>query len=98
MTLDQLRDNFPVVWLVDFEFSAPSGERPTPLCLVAREFFTGRLIRVWLDGDQSLHGCNGLPFDVGPDVLYVAFYRIGRTWVSPRDGLAYSGAGARPVL
>jgi DNA polymerase I len=74
VTLDQLRDNFPVVWLVDFEFSAPSGERPTPLCLVAREFFTGRLIRVWLDGDQSLHGCNGLPFDVGPDVLYVAFY------------------------
>jgi DNA polymerase-1 len=74
VTLDQLRDNFPVVWLVDFEFSAPSGERPTPLCLVAREFFTGRLIRVWLDGDESLHGCNGLPFDVGPEVLYVAFY------------------------
>src|SRR5262245_59701306 len=30
-------DDFSEVWLVQFEFSRPSGERPTPLCLTARE-------------------------------------------------------------
>ena len=70
MTLDQLREFFPAVWLVDFEFSAPSGERPTPLCLVAREFFTGQLLRVWIDGDGPVK----LPFDTGPRTLYVAYY------------------------
>lgn len=74
MTLDQLRDNFPVVWLVDFEFSAPSGERPTPLCLVARELFTNQLVRLWLNDDGSLIGTNGMPFDTGPRTLYVAYY------------------------
>jgi len=26
---------FKHVWLVDFEFSAPPGENPKPICLVA---------------------------------------------------------------
>ena len=32
------------VWLVDFEFRAPDGERPEPVCMVARERRTGRTI------------------------------------------------------
>ena len=32
---------FREVWLADFEFSAPPGERPLPVCLVAREFRSG---------------------------------------------------------
>ena len=31
---------FPRVWLVDFEFHAPGGERPEPICMVAREWRT----------------------------------------------------------
>jgi hypothetical protein len=30
-------------WCVDFEFGAPPGERPSPICMVARELRTGRL-------------------------------------------------------
>ena len=37
------------VWAVDFEFAAPPGERPQPICLVARELRTGQLVRVWED-------------------------------------------------
>ena len=35
------------IWLVDFEFRAPPGERPEPLCMVAREWRSGRTIRLW---------------------------------------------------
>jgi DNA polymerase-1 len=73
VTLDGLRA-YSAVWLVDFEFSAPSGERSVPHCLVAREFFTGRLERVWLNGDDSLCATGDLSFDIGPETLYVAFY------------------------
>ena len=34
------------VWAVDFEFTQPPGERPVPVCLVARELRSGRLVRV----------------------------------------------------
>jgi DNA polymerase family A len=36
------------VWAVDYEFHCPPGEIPRPICLVAREINTGRLIRRWL--------------------------------------------------
>jgi len=42
-------DAYREVWLVDFEFSAPPGERPIPVCLVAREFRSGRTVRLWQD-------------------------------------------------
>jgi DNA polymerase-1 len=29
------------IWLVDFEFQAPTGECPEPHCMVAREFRSG---------------------------------------------------------
>ena len=40
---------FREVWAVDFEFAAPDGERPKPICLVARELRMGRLVRQWED-------------------------------------------------
>lgn len=62
--------DFEEVWLVDFEFRALPGERPEPVCLVAREFFTGRLIRQWLhDGSPQQP-----PYDVGDRSLIVAYY------------------------
>jgi hypothetical protein len=60
---------FREVWAVDFEFSAPDGERPKPICLVARELQTGRLVRQWEDEFGPLP-----PYSIGPDSLFVAFY------------------------
>jgi hypothetical protein len=63
--------NFREISLCDFEFSAPPGERPTPLCMVVREFRTGRTCRYWHD---ELRGLSRPPFDTGPDCLFVAYY------------------------
>src|SRR5437588_333498 len=58
------------VWAVDFEFTAPPGERPIPLCCVARELQSGALFRLWLaDGALELP-----PYGIGPDSLFVAYY------------------------
>ncbi|MDZ4782614.1 MAG: hypothetical protein SGJ19_20395 [Planctomycetia bacterium] len=64
-------DTFREIWLADFEFSAPTGERPEPLCLVAREFRTGRLLRLWRADLQSLRLP---PFETGKGTLFVAYY------------------------
>src|SRR5262245_54859417 len=58
------------VWCVDFEFHAPAGERPEPLCMVARELNTGRLERLWLEDDPPTRP----PYDTGPRSLFVAYY------------------------
>jgi hypothetical protein len=64
-----LLDQFREIWLVDFEFHAPPGHRPEPLCLVAWELRTGRRLTLWRDqlGDRP-------PFDTGRDSLIVAYY------------------------
>lgn len=63
-------DAFREVWLADFEFSAPPGERPDPVCLVAREFRSGRTLRLWQD---DLRRRSEAPYPTGPDVLFVAY-------------------------
>ncbi len=69
MTMTKL-SQFRTVWFVDFEFRALPGERPEPVCLVARELRSDRLVRQWLtDSVQSQP-----PFDVGPDSLFIAYY------------------------
>jgi hypothetical protein len=57
------------VWAVDFEFTAPPGERQTPICMIARELQSGHTIRVWQDqfGRKP-------PFPIGSDALFVAYY------------------------
>jgi DNA polymerase I len=62
---------FREIWLVDFEFIANDGERPIPVCMVAREAKTGRLVRLWR---QELAGLSAPPFSLGPNTLYVAYY------------------------
>ena len=59
------------VWGVDFEYSAPPGERPTPICMVARELDSGRTLRVWCNDLRTMRQA---PFDVGPDSLFIAYY------------------------
>jgi hypothetical protein len=61
---------YRTVWAVDFEFTALPGERPAPLCFVAREVRGGRLVRTWLTGGAPPVP----PFDTGPDALLVAYY------------------------
>ena len=58
------------MWCLDFEFYAPTGERPLPLCLAARELFSRRLRTCWLQ-DLTPPPC---PWSVGADVLLVAYY------------------------
>jgi hypothetical protein len=58
---------FKHVWLVDFEFIQPDGERPFPVCMVARDFHTGRTLRLWQDQLSEP------PFDFGSDALWIAY-------------------------
>ena len=37
------------VWAIDFEFNALAGERPSPVCCVARELRSGQLLRLGSD-------------------------------------------------
>ncbi len=63
--------HFHEVWLADFEFSAPDGERPTVACLVAREFSSGRLLR--FSSDQLIN-LRKAPFATDSRSLFVAFF------------------------
>ena len=56
------------IWAVDFEFTALPGERPAPICMVARELRSGTVIRIWQDQFGPTP-----PFPIGPDALLVAF-------------------------
>jgi hypothetical protein len=60
---------FREVVAVDFEFTAIPGERPGPVCLVARELRSGRRFRIFQDQFGPAP-----PYATGPDVLFVAYY------------------------
>jgi hypothetical protein len=62
---------FPEVWCLDTEFYQPPGERPDCLCLVAKELWSGSVIRLWQD---ELRALAGPPFDTGPHSLCVTYY------------------------
>jgi DNA polymerase I len=63
--------SFEQVWLADFEFKQPPGERPEPVCMVAKEIGTDRTVRLWKDELSSL---NMPPYPVSNDALFVAYY------------------------
>ncbi|MDA1101928.1 MAG: DNA polymerase [Proteobacteria bacterium] len=56
---------------MDFEFGVQPGERPEPVCLVARELRSGELIRVWQD---ELYRLDRPPYGTGPEDLFVAYF------------------------
>jgi hypothetical protein len=62
---------FMEIWLVDFEFAAPSGAAPEVRCLVALEYNTGRKIRLWVD---ELGGLAESPYSIDEQSLFVAYY------------------------
>ena len=63
--------DFREVHLVDFEFSAPDGERPVPICLVDLEWKSGRTLRLW---EHELRRRSSSPYPTDPDSLFVAYY------------------------
>ena len=63
--------DFEEIWCVDFEFSVEGCGRPQPVCMVARELRSSRLIR----SDQTrLRRLSEPPFRIDEMVLYVAYY------------------------
>jgi hypothetical protein len=60
---------FREVWTLDFEFIAEPGALPVPVCMVARELRSGRLLRLWQD-QLPAHP----PFPVDERALFVAYY------------------------
>jgi len=60
---------FAAVWVLDFEFNAPPGERPAPLCMVAREARTRQTIRLWQDEFGPAP-----PFSVGRDAVIITYF------------------------
>ncbi len=59
------------IWFVDFEFYQAGGDPPSPLCLVARELHSNRLIRVF---GEDLLKMESAPFPTDADTLFVAYY------------------------
>ena len=88
MTTDPLR-HFREVWALDFEFNAPTGERQKPICLVAVECRSGRLIRLWED---ELAMLTRSPIPAGDDVLSVAYYSSAE-WRATRKWPSYGNCG-----
>jgi DNA polymerase I len=62
---------FHNIWLIDFEFNQPDGERPEPICMVALEVYSGATIRL---GPDELRRHSRAPFPTGPDSLVVAYF------------------------
>jgi DNA polymerase-1 len=62
---------FSRVTLVDFEFGALPGERPSPICCVARDLESGQTTRLWED---DLRRRRGAPYPTDRDSLVVAYY------------------------
>jgi len=62
---------FGEVWAVDFEFIAEDGERPDPVCMVARELRSGRRQRLWRDDLRCL---SRAPFATDGGALFVAYF------------------------
>lgn len=60
---------FRQTWVLDFEFLSRPGTLPVPVCLVARELGSQRLVRLWQDELGPMP-----PFPVDDDVLFVAYY------------------------
>jgi DNA polymerase family A len=66
--MGDLLDSFREIWTADFEFQSYPGEKPIPVCLVARELRTDRTIRLW----QDQFGSNP-PYPTDKDSLFIAY-------------------------
>src|SRR5450759_4931514 len=67
--LEELRYRAIVAVDFEFEFGGHAGDRPRPVCMVARELRTGQGWRLW----RGQFGSSP-PFATTPDTLFVAYY------------------------
>lgn len=65
---------FSEVVVLDFEYGAPAGERPTPVCLVAHLLVSGRVVRLWKD---ELATRPAPPFPTDKNTLIAGYYMAG---------------------
>jgi DNA polymerase-1 len=82
------------IWMVDFEYHSAHGKEgnlPVPVCMVAREFVSGKTIHLWQD---DLNRCTSAPFPTGSGALFVAYYSCAEIncflalgWVPPTNVL-----------
>ena len=59
------------VWALDFEYIAAAGERPEPVCLVARDLKSGREVRQWREEMGAAP-----PYSVSESSLIVTYNAI----------------------
>lgn len=87
MTLHDLHQTFASVWVIDFEYYAPSGELPKPICCVAKELFTNRVERLWLWETESIQP----EFLSHGPALLVSFYAPAELLVFEDLGWRFAG-------
>lgn len=65
---------FTEIWIEDFEYrDTDGGNNPTPVCVCMQEIYSGKEIRLWLDGvDNPTPPINYSD----PDILIVAFQAV----------------------
>ena len=63
--------NFNQLWVIDFEFISSDGERPSPICLVGEEVYSGRVEKIWLGGCNTQ---SAPPFLKNSNSLIIAYY------------------------
>ncbi len=59
------------IWFIDFEFIVSGGNRPEPVCLVAYEYWSQNLIRLWKD---ELINSKTSPYAIDESSIIVAYY------------------------
>ena len=63
--------DFKDIIAIDFEFNAPPGEHPNPICLVANNLCTGVTSKWWAD---ELREMALPPFEIGSQTLIVVYF------------------------
>jgi hypothetical protein len=82
---------FAELWAFDFEFRQADGDRPEPICLVARELRTRRTVRMWQD---EINAADRPPYPTDGRSLFIAFNSVAefnchlaRGWSLPEHTL-----------
>jgi DNA polymerase I len=65
-----MRPAFDEIWLVDYEFRGQAGDPPTPVCLVAHEWHSGRELVLW---DRQLRRRATPPYRCDRRALFVSY-------------------------
>ena len=69
--LSSLYNQYKEIWVVDFEFIAKDGNIPYVVTMVAHEYHSGKVIKLFGDELRKLE-CS--PFNIGEDSLFIAYY------------------------